>query len=215
MEKLRQHYESIFGCKPSAKELQSLEHFMTRLGIRENDAILLFFLFEERNLQRLSEIPKRIEHAALRSETAARARCDAVAQESIRHTVTRLLDEIASQIDRVVATRERMRFTRGVVAATMFALTGFAAAAAGGYVYGHDRALTIARGEAIQASAANEALRTPEGQRVFRWYLQHPSSVRALMDCNRPGWIKEGVACYPERNRGRQLYGWAILPEAP
>ena len=55
MDALRQHYESVFGCKPTEKELQSLDNFVTRLRIRENDPILLFFLFEERNLRRLSD----------------------------------------------------------------------------------------------------------------------------------------------------------------
>ena len=114
MDALRQHYESVFGCTPTEKELQSLENFVTRLRIRENDPILLFFLFEERNLRRLSEITKRIESAGLQAEAAARARCDAVAHESIRQTVPRLLQEIESQIDRVVAARER-RVSRRVL----------------------------------------------------------------------------------------------------
>jgi len=211
MDALRQHYESVFGCTPTEKELQSLENFVTRLRIRENDPILLFFLFEERNLRRLSEITKRIESAGLQAEAAARARCDAVAHESIRQTVPRLLQEIESQIDRVVAARERLRFTKSVIAATMLALSGLTAASVAGYSYGHDRAQTEAQWEAVRAAEANDALRTPEGRRVFRWYLQHPSSVRALMDCNKPGWTKDGTACFAERDSSKQLYGWGIL----
>ena len=212
MERLREHYESVFGCKPTDKEMQSLEQFVTHLRIRENDPVLLFFLFEERNLRRLSEITQRIESAGLQSEAAARARCDAVAHESIRQTVPRLFQAIESQIDRVVATRERLRFTKSVVAATMLALAGLTAASIGGYSFGHDRAQTEAQWEAVRAAEASEALRTPEGRRVFRWYLQHPSSVRALMDCNKPGWTKDGTACYAERDSSRQLHGWGILP---
>jgi hypothetical protein len=90
-------------------------------------------------------------------------------------------------------------------------LAGLIAASAGGYFFGQGRAQTEARWEAMQAVAAHGALRTPEGQRVFKWYLQHPSSVRALMDCNKPGWTKEGTVCYPERDKARQLHGWRFL----
>lgn len=211
MDTLSQHYESVFGCKPASNELQALNRFTTKLGIRENDPILLFYLFQEQNLRRLSEIPKRIESAGLQAEAAARARCDAVAHESIRQTVPRLLQEIESQIDRVVAARERLRFTKSVIAATMLALSGLTAASVAGYYYGHDRAQTEAQWEAVRAAEANDALRTPEGRRVFRWYLQHPSSVRALMDCNKPGWTKDGTACFAERDSSRQLHGWGIL----
>lgn len=215
MDTLSQHYESVFGCKPASNELQALNRFITKLGIRENDPILLFYLFQEQNLRRLSEIPKRIESAGLQSEAAARARCDAVAHESIRQTVPRLLQEIESQIDRVAAARERLRFTRSVIAATMLALSGLTAASVAGYSYGHDRAQTEAQWEAVQATEANEALRTPEGRRVFRWYLQHPSSVRALMDCDKPGWVKEKTACYPHPEKPGRLWGWGILPDVP
>ena len=178
MDALRQHYESVFGCTPTEKELQSLENFVTRLRIRENDPILLFFLFEERNLRRLSEITKRIESAGLQAEAAARARCDAVAHESIRQTVPRLLQEIESQIDRVVAARERLRFTRSVIAATMLALSGLTAASVAGYSYGHDRAQTEAQWEAVRAAEANDALRTPEGNRSLSGVLFPPAPTR-------------------------------------
>ena len=54
MESFYRKYEKVFGYKPSALDLREMERFVTQLGIKENDALLLFFLFQERNLRRLS-----------------------------------------------------------------------------------------------------------------------------------------------------------------
>ena len=86
----------------------------------------------------------------------------------------------------------------------MFALTGFAAAAAGGYVTGmtghHDRSA----GRPSRHGSAR-VLRTPEGQRAFGGICA-PPSVRALMDCNKPDGLRG--RCSSGAQRRQPTYGW-------
>ena len=210
MESFYRKYEKVFGYKPSALDLREMERFVTQIGIKENDALLLFFLFQEKNLRRLSDIPAEIEKAGAQVEKTAKARCDAVLQQSINHVAPQLVERVGNLVQVVLADRERLRFTHGVLVAAFIALLSLLAVAGGGYLVGYERAETWSHREMAALEMSEAALKTPEGRRVMLWYLRAPEAVREVMTCSNLGWKIKGDRCFPHLHEDGKVYGWRI-----
>lgn len=206
MQRIENQYEAITGRKPDDAVLQSLLRKATAAGIKENDALLLFFIITEHGISALESVPASIERAAIKAEIAAKERAAAAVSQAVSQAVPQLVakvDEQVAKVSQATASTQRMKWvasTAGVLALVFCMVAGL------GYWIGN-KELEVARQEAYtKGSQANVWLQTPEA----RWAQQayQNGELSALMNCSRPGWSRQsnGLCIVAETKDG--TYGW-------
>lgn len=204
--KFAESFKMVFGRDPTDREIQSYMRFTTATGIKENDALLSFFLFEERNLARLEDIPNSIKDASQDATRDAKERAKAAIDGAVSDAVPQLVDAVNKQIDRTAVNRSvTQKFQWLAIAAGAAAVLVATAGGLGWYLGSQQKEFARQTGF-IEGSKANAFLSTGEGQIAFSWYKS--GTLGNLIRCDRPGWSmsKDGICVVAPTKEG--TYGW-------
>jgi hypothetical protein len=132
----QERFALVFGREPTDKEKQEYTRFVTTIGVSENDALLMFFLFQQRNLDQLAEIPRRIEQAAQATEKAAQAQIATNVSKAATEAVPLLVDMVNKQVENAVQDRAEAMQYKWIAISCVAAFLTIAAALGLGYQVG-------------------------------------------------------------------------------
>ena len=204
--KFIEKFKLVFGRDPTDQEAQAYQRFVTAMGIRENDALVLFFLFQERNLSRLENIPNIIKDASQDATRDAKDRAKAAIDDAVSDAVPQLVDAVNKQIDRTAVNHSLTQKYQWLAIAASAAAVLVATSGGLGWYLGGQQTEFARQAGFIEGSKANAFLSTGEGQIAFSWYKS--GTLGNLIRCDRPGWSmsKDGICVVAPTKEG--TYGW-------
>ena len=199
-------FKTVFGRDPTDQEAQAYQRFVTAMGIKENDALVMFFLFQERNLSRLEDIPNTIKVTSEDAIKDAKVRAKVAIESAVSDAVPQLVDAVNKQIDRTAINRsvtQKYQWLAGMAGAAVLLV---ATAAGLGWYVGSKETEFARQAGFLEGSKANAFLSTFEGQMALSWYKT--GTLGNLIRCDRPGWStsKDGVCIVGPTKEG--TYGW-------
>lgn len=204
--KFADNFKTVNGRDPTDRELQTYQRFVAAMGIRENDALLSFFLFEERNLSRLESIPNLINIASEKATTDAKMRAKTAVDSAVSDAIPQLVSAVNTQIDRSSVNRSVTQKYKWLALMASAAIVLVAVASTLGWYVRSQQTEYARQAGFIEGSKANAFLSTFEGQMAFAWYKS--GTLGHLIRCDQPGWYraKEGV-CIGAAGKD-VTYGW-------
>lgn len=203
----QEKFKVVFGRPPTDKELQSLNRFVAQTDIKENDALLTFFLFEERNIERLESVPAGIEAASVAAEKSASERIDASIAAASQQAVPALVAAVDAQVAKISKAKMRKELTKWVSIAAGVAFVVVAGSVGVGYWLGSKEIAVAREASFLDGSKAAAWLTTPEARTAWKW--AQDGTLGHFIRCDRPGWmrLKDGQ-CAPFETKNHEAYGW-------
>lgn len=209
--KLLENFKTIYGRDPTAKETQDIMRFITKIGIKENDALLLFFLFESHNLSRLEAIPKLVQDASENATRDARSIAKGAVGGAVSDAIPRLVKAVNDQVKaHSGALAAAQRYKMIAIAAASMAVLALSCGGFGWWV-GQKQVEEARQFGYFQGSQNNAFLSTQEGQLAASWYRS--GTLAHLINCDRPGWYRgtQGycmIGVIKEKDGTTTQYGW-------
>ena len=186
-----------------------LHDFVKVLGLKEQDALLLFFMFEQKNMARLEEIPAAIEKAATKAAESAKARAESMVSETVAKAAPALTASVSKQVQQIaeastsVARSKWVMIAAGVCAIAALFLVG------GGFLLGQKAGQAQGFAQAQDQKAAASWATTDPGMKA---HAMHQSGALDLVTtCSGDGWVKKDGSCYPQPTKDGKIQGW-LLP---
>lgn len=201
-------FKTVFGRDMSDKERQSFDRFIATMGIREQDALLTFFLFQEQNLGRFEAIPASIGKTADDAERLFAAKLNLTKAALLNDLGPELAKTVVTQSNAIAGKKAWTDFIRVTLCAVMSTSVILLAV---GYI-AHDAGLKTGNAEgyaqARDEKAAAAWATTPEGRVAYSLALA--GSLRHLADCDGPGWKIENHICRPYATAKGGTGGWHL-----
>ena len=215
MSNLDNSFEQLLGRLPTDAERQDLYRVRDALGLKNNDALWLVLIALRYHQSLYETFPKAIAQASQAILVDFRATADATAKASAQAAkadMAKAVAEISQKVAKSAAHTEKLKWVAGcVLVITLTFSGGFWFAFDRGEVSGYGAGYKKAEDEKAAVAWAN----TPVGQEAYYLEEANPGTINRFARCEGDGWhrekYKDGYACWPRADNGKQPGGWLVF----
>ena len=208
MRELDESFARLLDRQPTDAERQALYRVRDTLEIENNDALWVILMALQYHQSQYEKFPKAIAQAAQAILADFRATADATAKASAQAAKADMANAVANSANKVapkVAGKGKTQW----IDVCFLVVTGCLAFLAG-QGYGSYQAYQKMEVEEVVVKWAF----TPEGQEAYELEQAGPGNIKNLAGCKGEGWhrkkYKDGYACWPEADKGKQPSGWKV-----
>ena len=215
MRELDESFARLLDRQPTDAERQALYRVRDTLEIENNDALWVILMALQYHQSQYEKFPKAIAQAAQGILADFRVTADATAQASAQAAkadMANAVAEIGQKVAKSAAHTEKLKWLTGcVLVITLTFSGGFWFAFDRGEVSGYGAGYKKAEDEKAAAAWGN----TPVGQEAYYLEEANPGTINRFARCEGDGWhrekYKDGYACWPRADNGKQPGGWLVF----